>query len=139
MDFWTEFKKPTPYRGLILLGSALPCALLLWWATEEEYRIAPASPTITYITSFAADQTDEEIIAGNLARQKIADQRKAEREELAARKRAIYRDLGRATGVDVPDEEEVLAAKEAAEAENSTSDTEASPDNSANSETANAE
>ena len=132
MDFWTEFKKPTPYRGLILLGSALPCALLLWWATEEEYRIAPESPTITYITSFAADQTDEEIIAGNLARQKIADQRKAEREALEARKRAIYRDLGRATGVEVPDEEEVLAAKEAEKAE-------AAAGTSTKSETADAE
>ncbi|MEP2736656.1 MAG: hypothetical protein ABJP34_10190 [Erythrobacter sp.] len=119
MDFWTEFKKPTPYRGLILLASAVPCLLLMWWATEEEYRIAPVSPTITYITSFAADQTDEEIIAGNAARQKIADQRKAEREELAARKRAIYRDLGRATGVEVPDEAEVLAEQEAAKAETS--------------------
>ena len=91
--------------------------MLLWWATEEEYRIAPISPTITYITSFAADQTDEEIIAGNAARQKIADQRKAEREELAARKRAIYRDLGRATGVDVPDEEDVIAQREATESQ----------------------
>jgi hypothetical protein len=132
MDFWTQFRKPTPHRWPILLASALPCLLLLWWATEEEYRIAPGSPTIVYITSFAADQTDEEIIAGNAARQKIADQRKAEREALAARKRAIYRDLGKATGVDVPEEEEVIAAREAEEAE-------AADGSSTNSETADEE
>lgn len=104
IDFWTEFKKPTPYRLPILLASTAPVLLLLWWATFEEYDRAPERPSVTYITTYAADQSEAEIIAKSKARQAIIDQRKAEREAAAARKREFYRELGRATGVDVPDE-----------------------------------
>lgn len=115
-DFWTEFKKPTPYRVPILLASIAPVALLMWWATGEQYMIAPEPPEVTYISTFAADQTDEEIIAKNAARQKIMDARRAELEAIAERKREIYRELGRATGVDVTDTENPVEEAESADA-----------------------
>ncbi len=114
-DFWTEFKKPTPYRVPILLASIAPVALLMWWATGEQYMIAPEPPEVTYISTFAADQTDEEIIAKNAARQKIMDARRAELEAIAERKREIYRELGRATGVDVTDTENPVEEAESAD------------------------
>ncbi len=114
-DFWTEFKKPTPYRVPILLASIAPVALLMWWASEEQYMIAPEPPEVTYITTFAADQTDEEIMAKSAARQKIMDARRAELEAIAERKREIYRELGRATGVDVSDTEDPAEELEDAE------------------------
>lgn len=125
MDFWTEFKKPTPHRVPIILASIAPVALLMWWASEEQYIIAPEPPEVVYISTYASDQTDEEIIAKNAARQKIMDARRAELEAAAERKREIYRELGRATGVDMSDTEDPVeeadaSAEEAAEARSET-------------------
>lgn len=115
-DFWAEFKKPQPYRWAILLASTVPVFILMYWAAGQSVTAAPASPEVTYITSYAPDRTDEEIIASNIANQAMKDAIAAERERVAEEKKQMYRDLGRATGIDVDAMEAEIEAERAAEA-----------------------
>ena len=101
LDFWAEIRKPTPYRWPILLVSALPIAGLMYYLAGERQYKDPERPTITYITSFAPDRSDEEIVASNIDNQEVKDLREARREELAERKRDLYKALGAAAGMDV--------------------------------------
>ncbi len=116
-DFWTEFRKPQPYRVPILLASFAATAVLIFAFTQESVKGPPVRPEVTYITSFAPDRTDEEIRAANIANQKRKDEIAeliAQREE---RKREMYRALGRASGMDVDAiEAEAAADRAAAEA-----------------------
>lgn len=119
LDFWSEFKKPNPYRVPILIVSALPFALIFYALGSETYYGEPERPTITYITTFNPDRTDEEIIATNIANQEVKDLRAARDAELAQNKRDLYKALGAAAGMDVEEIErradEERAAEEAAE------------------------
>lgn len=114
-DFWHEFRKPNPYRWPILGVSVLPMLLVLWWATDETVIGPPARPEVTYITSFAPDRSDEEIMASNLENQQRNDELRAQIEEIEERKREMYRELGRATGIDVDAMEEEIEAERARE------------------------
>ena len=115
MDFWTYLRQPQPYRWVILAISFLPLSLILWWATEETILVPPSPPEVTFITSYAPDRTDEEIAASNEANQRRKDERRAPLEEIEERKRQMYRDLGRATGIDVDAMEAEIEAERAAE------------------------
>lgn len=114
-DFWSEFRKPQPYRWPILAVSALPFAVIFYWAAGEEVYLPPERPTVTYVTSFAPDRSEEEILASNLANQAKKDELRAQQEELEAKKREMYRALGRATGLDVDAMEEQIEADKARE------------------------
>lgn len=114
-DFWQEFRKPNPYRGPMLLLSILPIAIIIYWAASEEVYRNPERPNITYITSFAPDRTDAEIIASNEENQEINDLREAERERIATQKREMYKALGAASGFDVEQMEADAEAERAAE------------------------
>ncbi|ABC62123.1 hypothetical protein [Erythrobacter litoralis] len=119
-DFWTEFRRPQPYRIPILLASiAIPGAMLYMFASQET-MVPPRSPDVTYITSFAPDRTDDEIIESNIENQLRKDERRERLEEIEARRRALYRELGRASGLDVDAmeaEAEAERIREEAEAE----------------------
>ncbi len=115
LDFWNEFRKPNPYRWPIMLASMLPIGLIILWASGERVFASPERPEITYITTFSADQTDEEIIARNEEFQAEKDELAARRAEVLARKKEVYRTLGRATGIDVDAMEEDIATREAQE------------------------
>lgn len=67
----------------------------------ESKRIEPRPPEVTWITTFAADRSDEEIIASNVENQKRQDAIRAEQARRAELRRELYRELGRATGLDV--------------------------------------
>lgn len=115
LDFWNEFRRPTPYRWLILLASMAPIGLIILWASGERIYLDPERPEVTYITTYAADQTDEEIIAVNEEIQAEKDELRARLEEVAARKKEVYRALGAATGMDVEEIEQNIAERKAAE------------------------
>lgn len=115
-DFWQEFRKPTPHRWPILAVSALPILLIFYWASSEEVVNPLERPTVTYITSYAPDRSDEEIIASNIANQQEKDERRAKQEEVAERKKDLYRALGRAAGMDVDGIERDIAAEREQEA-----------------------
>lgn len=119
-DFWHEFRKPNPLRWPILAASMLPLVLMYYFVSGETVYKTPDRPQITYITTYDPDRTLEEIIASNEANQEVRELREARQEELAQRKRDLYKALGAAAGMDV---EEIAAeadarraAEEAAEA-----------------------
>ena len=100
-DFWNEFRKPNPYRWPILLVSAIPMVLTVWWATGERVIMPPERPEVTYISTFPEGRTDEEIRASNIENQRYNDRIRALRAEQDEAVRDMYRELGRATGLDV--------------------------------------
>lgn len=115
-DFWSEFRKPQPYRWPILAVSALPFAVIFYWAAGEEVYLPPERPSVTYITSFAPDRSEAEIVASNEANQAKKDELRAQQEEFEQKKREMYRALGRATGVDVDAMEAQIEAERAQKA-----------------------
>lgn len=114
-DFWSEFRKPNPYRWPMLAVSVLPILVIVYWAASEEVYKNPERPKITYISTFDPDRTDAEITASNEANQEISDLRKAEAERVARQKRDAYKALGAATGMDVDRIEAEADAERAAE------------------------
>lgn len=114
-DFISEFRKPTPYRWPILGVSMLMTFTLLYQIMGETMIGPPARPDVTYITSFADDRTEEEIIASNIENQKTQDAIDALIEENEEAKRELYRTLGRASGMDVEAIEREAAKERARE------------------------
>ncbi len=119
LDFWHEFRKPNPFRWPILIVSTLPFCLIFYWLSGETVYGTPERPKITYITTYEPGRTDEQIAASNLANQEVKDLREEYEEELAQRKRDLYKALGAATGMDVEEidrrGQETRAAEAAAE------------------------
>lgn len=117
-DFWNEFRKPNPYRWPMLIASALPFAVIFYWLSSETVYRTPDRPSITYITTFDPDRTDAEITASNIENQEVKDLREQAEEDLAQRKRDLYKALGAAAGMDVEEiEARADAERAAAEAE----------------------
>jgi len=98
-----------------------PFGVIFWWLSGETVYKTPERPSITYITTFDPDRSDAEIAASNLENQEVKDLREAAEEDLAARKRDLYKALGAAAGMDVEEIDrrgrEARAAEEAAEQE----------------------
>ena len=115
-DFWNEIRKPTPHRWPILFVSCLPLAVIFYWLTGETVYSEPEKPRIDYITSYAPDRTDEEIIASNLENQEIKELRAEAEANLEERKREIYKALGSGIGMDVDEIEQRGEERRAAEA-----------------------
>lgn len=114
-DFWAEFRKPNPYRWPILAASAVPVGVVLLYLFGDVYYAEPKRPDVTYITSFAPGRTDAEIAASNAENQRAKDELQAQQDELAERKKQMYRELGRATGLDVDAMEAQIARDKARE------------------------
>ena len=68
-DLWNELRRPQPYRWPILLASCAFPAFFLYFFAQERVYAPPATPDIVYITSFAPDRSEDEIIASNIANQ----------------------------------------------------------------------
>ena len=116
LDLWNEIRRPRPYRWTFLAASVLPVAGILWWAVSQVEYKAPERPQIDYITSFAPDRSDAEIIASNRANQEVKELRDAAEADIAERKRNMYKALGAAAGMDVDAIEAKAEAERAAEA-----------------------
>jgi len=114
-DFWHEFRRPNPYRWPILLVSFLITGGILSTIVWQETYIPPPRPEVTFITTFDPTRTQAEIIASNIANQQVQDERRAAQEASDERRREIYRDLGRATGMDVDAIDARIARERAAE------------------------
>lgn len=115
VDFWNEFRKPTPYRWPVLFVSFAIPLWGLYMLSGERYLIPPERPTIQYITSFEPGRTDEEIIASNIENQKRKEAEQARIAALEEEAKEAYRALGRATGVDVDAMEREIAEEKARE------------------------
>jgi hypothetical protein len=167
-DFWTEFRRPNPYRWPILAASALLSGSLIYlltdhavsldwlaggalaviggvalagmiaervkinvWVlmaaaavtgtifyqfTKEHWRVPPPPPEVTYISTFEPGRTDAQIQASNRANQKQQDTLRAEQAKREEEAKNAYRELGRATGLDVDAMERQIARDNATEA-----------------------
>jgi hypothetical protein len=114
-DFWNEIRRPHPYRWAILIVSILPAALMVWWGVNSTQYGEPERPTIEYITTLDPARSEAEIAAEIRANQEIKDLRAAEEARIAEQKRAIYKELGKAAGMDVEKIEREAEAERAAE------------------------
>lgn len=115
VDFWTEFRRPNPYRWPALGIAMLITFTLLYLFTQERVVLPPERPVVTYITSFAPDRSEEEIIAANIANQQKQDEIARLAEERQERIRDMYRTLGEMSGMDVERIEREAAEERAAE------------------------
>ena len=93
------------------MSVALTFTLMVLFVPENQ-RAEPRRPEVTYISTFEAGRTDEQIRASNLVNQRRQDELRARRAALEERKKEMYRQLGRATGVDVDAMEERIAREE---------------------------
>lgn len=108
---WTE----NPYRWRVLaIAMAITTGLMAMIIPKNE-RAAPERPTVTYITAFAPGRSDDEIIASNLENMKKQEAIRADQEKRAEFRKQMYRELGRATGLDVDAMEREIAEEQAAE------------------------
>ncbi|MEO6092527.1 MAG: hypothetical protein ABIT04_04780 [Novosphingobium sp.] len=100
-DFITVFKQAgaNRWRIAVLAATATIATFSMLWT--EEYTGPPRRPNITYITSFAPGRSDAEIVASNLANQKLQDRLAAEQAQREEKVREIYKSIGRASGMDV--------------------------------------
>ncbi|MCZ8370816.1 MAG: hypothetical protein O9293_12760 [Porphyrobacter sp.] len=114
-DFWNEIRRPQPYRWPILFVSILPAAGMVWWGMNSTLYGEPERPTIEYITTLDPARSEAEIMAENRANQEIKDLRAAEEARIAEQKRALYKSLGKAAGMDVEEIERKAEAERAAE------------------------
>jgi hypothetical protein len=108
---WSE----NPYRWRVLAISVAATTGLMMMIIPKSERIAPEKPTVTYITSFAPGRSDEEIIASNLENKKKQEAFRADQERRTEFRKQMYRELGRASGLDVDAMERQIAEDEAAE------------------------
>jgi len=115
-DLVEAWKQPTPYRWQILGVSVALTFTLMVLLIPESQRKPPERPQVTYISTFAPGRSDAEITASNLANQRRQDELQVQRDALAERKKELYRQLGRATGIDVDAMERQIARDQAAEA-----------------------
>ena len=114
-DFAHEWQQPNPYRWQVLGVSIAATFAVMAVFIPPNQHVPPARPQVTYITSFAPDRSEDEIIASNLANQQRQDELRAERERRIERRKELYRALGRATGLDVDSMEAEILRGEAAE------------------------
>jgi hypothetical protein len=113
-DIVELWRSPQPYRWQVLAVSVTLTFTLMLFFIPESQRKAPARPEVTYITTWQDGRTDAEIIASNLENQARKEEAAAELEARIERRKALYRALGRATGLDVDEMERKIAAEEAA-------------------------
>lgn len=100
-DLIGYWRQPTPYRWRIVgLSVAATVTLMMIFIPESE-RALPEKPKVTWISTFEADRSDEEIVESNIENQRFQDELRAEREARAERRRENFRTLGRASGFDV--------------------------------------
>ena len=94
--------------GILLLASMIPAAIF-WQFGKERWRIPPAPPEVTYISTFGEGRSDAEIIESNRANQAFQDEVRADRRRREEEAKDAYRALGRASGLDVDAMERQIA------------------------------
>lgn len=114
-DFWTEFRRPNPHRWPVL-GVSMALTFSIFYVIAQEGGVAlPKPPEVIYISTFDPDRTKEEIIASNIENQRRKDMLAAREKERLEVRRDLYRQLGKATGIDTDKMEREIREDEARE------------------------
>lgn len=114
-DFRSVYEQAGSNRWWFALAAGLTTLGIFSIMTQESWRGPPPRPKITYITTFAPDRSQAEIIATNIANQKRKDALAAEQAKREEEVRNIYKTLGRLSGMDVDKIEAEAKAERAAE------------------------
>jgi hypothetical protein len=101
-DFVTVWRE-NPYRWRVLAVSIVLSGTMLYGFVPDSQRAPPERPEVTFISTFDPTRTDAEIVASNIANQKLKERDEAERLARAERRKERARALARATFLD-PDE-----------------------------------
>jgi hypothetical protein len=115
-DFIAVWRSAGNKRWRYLLASGVATMMLFWLIVREEHRAPARLPGITYINSWRADRSDAEIKASNQLFQSIREDKAREQAQAEEETKAMYRALGRISGMDVDKIEREAAAERAAEA-----------------------
>jgi hypothetical protein len=113
-DFRIVFQQAGRNRWRIAALAAATTFALFSMMFQEEHRIEPRRPKITYLSTFAPGRSDAEIIASNRANEQRQDALRAEQAKRDEEVREIYKRLGRMSGMDVDAIERKAAAERAA-------------------------
>ncbi|RVQ67822.1 hypothetical protein EKN06_07865 [Croceicoccus ponticola] len=100
-DFRDVWVQENPYRWRIALVSLVATISVFSVMFQEEHRIEPRPPEITWITTLEPGRSDAEIVASNLANQREKERLAAERKAREEQAREVYEAIGRASGIDV--------------------------------------
>ncbi|MDG2002610.1 MAG: hypothetical protein P8J20_04695 [Novosphingobium sp.] len=116
-DFVSVWKQAGKNRWRIAPLSAAATFALFSVMWQEEAIGPKAPPEVTYITTFAPGRSDAEIVASNIANQKLQDRLAAEQAQRDEKVREMYKTIGRMSGMDVEKIEREAKAERAAKAE----------------------
>jgi hypothetical protein len=114
-DFRIVFQQAGKNRWRIAVLAAAATIGTFSLMFQEEHRILPRPPKVTYITSWRADRSDAEITATNRANQVYQDRLQVEQAKREAEVREIYKKIGRYSGMDVDAIEAKAKAEQTAE------------------------
>jgi hypothetical protein len=114
-DFRTVFEQAGKNRWRIAVFAAVATIGTFSMMFQEEHRILPRPPKVTYITSWRADRSNAEIVATNRANQIFQDRVQVEQAKREEEVRNIYKKIGRYSGMDVDAIEAKAKADQAAE------------------------
>lgn len=109
-----EWRRPNRYRWHILGVSMAATFAVFYSFVPANQPMEPEQPEVDYVEFFEPGRTDEQIAASNIENQARQDELAALEEEREELRRSLYRELGRATGIDVDRIEREIAAEEAA-------------------------
>ncbi len=115
-DFIEVVRQAGDNRWRIGVASAICTTALFSMMWKEEVRGQPRPPVVTYITVWDPHRTMAQIIASNIENQRRKERLAAEQAKRDEEVRQIYKDIGRASGMDVDAIEKKARADEAAEA-----------------------
>lgn len=110
-DFLTVYRQAGKNRWWVAILAALTTVGIFSIMAGENWIGPRPKPKITWITTFAPDRSEREIVASNIANQKRKDALAAEQAKREAEVRGIYEKIGQYSGIDVE------AAKKQGEAE----------------------
>ncbi len=114
-DFRTVFRQAGRNRWRIAAVAAACTFAVFSLMFQEEHRIEPRRPEVTFITSFAPGRSDAEIAASNAENERYQAKLRADQAKREEDVRNLYKTIGRASGMDVDAIERKAAAERAAE------------------------
>lgn len=97
------------------LAAAATTLFLFWSLTHESWRVPQEKPKIIYINSWYADRSEEQTKANIEKNQKLKDALKADQDKRDEAVKNIYRQIGKASGMDTDAIERKAQADAAAE------------------------
>ena len=122
-DFREVYRQAGHNRWRFALAAAATTFAIFAVIWQEEMRGPPARPTVTLIKSWPADRSDAEIIRTNIENQERKERLAAEQAKRDEEVRKIYKELGRASGMDVDAiEKQAQAERDAVEADQKSRD-----------------